>query len=340
MFEDLINFIQTFQNPRVHLFLHHSADPDALCAAVSLGELLQRSLDASYLIYTDNSNQLTKRIIDEMNIAIEDELPELDKSNDLIILVDMSNLHQLGSYETWVSMADVPKILIDHHHTSMEKFDDESKSSIDFVHTLIQPNAGSTCMIVTKMYTEMDIVPSADVATLLLSGHIYDSRRFLYGTDAQTFQYISKLIQYGGNYELANTLLQSKMSVSEIIARIKASKRISYILLDSYLVLTSHIGAFEASVARSFIGMGASCTLVLGKKNDELRGSARRVHDFPVSMGEVVEQLAKEFGGKGGGHDAAAGFNIVPPLSNKKIGVLKERFYEIIKEKYLFAKNT
>ena len=45
-----------------------------------------------------------------------------------------------------------------------------------------------------------------------------------------------------------------------------------------------------------------------------------------------MSQLAEEFGGTGGGHAAAAGLNISPPLPKKQQNALLRRFVEIVDE--------
>ena len=72
--------------------------------------------------------------------------------------------------------------------------------------------------------------------------------------------------------------------------------------------------------------MGADITLVIAPKETELRGSARC--NLEINIGEIMAQTANKFGGTGGGHAAAAGFNIHPVPPNK---VQKEILVEFVR---------
>ncbi len=47
-------------------------------------------------------------------------------------------------------------------------------------------------------------------------------------------------------------------------------------------------------------------------------------------MGEILSELAQEFGGSGGGHSAAAGLNISPALPKNKQKQLLSRFVSMV----------
>ena len=332
MFHGYHEFILATEYTRLLIFLHHSADPDALCAAIALGEMSNHIKNVDYSIYSDKLNQSTKRIINDLDIIVVTELPKVDVQNDLVVTVDIANFSQLGKFESLVENFEGSKISIDHHHTN------ELNKIVDLY--IGDENAGSTCMIITKAYHTLNIIPTPMVSTLLISGHVYDSRRFLHGTTEETFEMMIFLIQNGGNFIQANEYLQNKMSISERIARIKAGKRNVYKILDrEYLIVTSSIGAFESSVARSLIGAGANIVFVVAKKKDELRGSARISGVEGLSVGDILTQLSIEFSddtytATGGGHNAAAGLNIVPCPSNNVIKKLQDRFIELAEEYY------
>ncbi len=105
------------------------------------------------------------------------------------------------------------------------------------------------------------------------------------------------------------------------------------------MIVTSSIAAFESSVARSLIGTGADIAFVIAKKKDELRGSGRISGIDGLSVGDILIQLASEFSddtytATGGGHNAAAGLNIVPCPSNNTVKKLQDRFIELVEEYY------
>lgn len=332
MFHEYHELILATEHTRLLIFLHHSADPDALCAAIALGEMSKQIRKVNYLIYSDKLNHSTKRILKDWNLEIEKEIPVVHVQNDFVVTVDIANFSQLGKFQSLVENFEGSRISIDHHHTN--KLD----KIVDLY--IGDENAGSTCMLITKAYYELKLIPSPMVSTLLISGHVYDSRRFLHGTTKETFEMMIFLMQNGGNFIQANEYLQNKMSLSERIARIKAGKRNIYKILDKeFLIVISSIAAFESSVARSLIGTGANIVFVVAKKKDELRGSGRISGVDGLSVGDILTQLASEFSddtyiATGGGHNAAAGLNIVPCPSNNIIKKLQDRFIELVEEYY------
>ena len=71
-----------------------------------------------------------------------------------------------------------------------------------------------------------------------------------------------------------------------------------------------------------------------------MRGSARSHGANAINVGELLIQLSEEFSGEGikasgGGHKNAAGFNVVPKLSNKRQNELLDRFQELAENRIL-----
>lgn len=305
-----------------HIILHHNADPDAICAAEIYGYLVtQLSSRHVYTIYSDDINHTAKRIMNEFSIKVSSNPISVEKAlNNCVLTVDTANISQLGKYAPWVETMELDLLVVDHHDTS--ELSKRAKLSI------VESQSSSTCILADKTLQVANIQPDARIATLVLSGHMYDSRRMLYGTNAEIFTRFSQLIELGGDFTKANELLQTSMSRGEKIARFKASQRLKYHLIKDAIVVTSRIGAFEASVARSYIGMGADIALVIAPKEKELRGSARC--NLDINIGEIMSQVATKFGGTGGGHAAAAGFNIQPIPTNKAQKEILAEFVRLV----------
>ncbi|OLS24462.1 MAG: manganese-dependent inorganic pyrophosphatase [Candidatus Heimdallarchaeota archaeon LC_2] len=332
MFSEFVKYIKSFESDSlIYILLHHNADPDALCAGEALKELiLQNNKEIIVKLFGDGINFSAKRILSGLNIKVINNYPE-DTPN-CIITVDTANLSQLGKYQNLLKLTNVTKIIIDHHdENELLKIADITVHSQDL---------GSTCLLIAQLYEEMHLIPSSKVSTMLICGHLYDSRRFIYGATVETFRLMSNLIRHNGNYDQANEYLQNEMSLGEKIARLKSSRRLNYKLVDKTIIVTSKVSAFESSSARSLIGLGGDVVFVIAKKPNEIRGSARtKLHDI-LNMGEILSQLAEEFNAElnqheekfqcsGGGHKNAAGLNIRPEISNNQQKRLMERFIEI-----------
>lgn len=332
MFSEFVEWIKSINsNSLIYILLHHNADPDALCAGEGLKELiLQNNNELNVKIFGDGVNYSAKRIASDLKIKTHYKLPE--EIPDCVITVDTANLSQLSTFKNLIKLPNVTKIIIDHH---------EENELVNLADVKIYSLAlGSTCMLIAKLFEEMNIVPSSKVSTMLICGHLYDSRRFIHGASAETFRLIANLIEAGGNYDDANEYLQNEMSFGEKIARLKSSQRLNYNIVNEIIVVTSKVSAFESSAARSLIGIGADVVFVLAKKDSETRGSARTKLQNDLNMGEILSQLATEFNNEqkvqgvefqcsGGGHKNAAGLNIHPAISNKQQKKLMDRFMEI-----------
>ena len=324
-FDEFRLLITDVESPHLLIFLHNNADPDALGAGFGLAELSQKvNPTLSYSIHSDGLNQSSMNAFHDLNLETTDLIPELPK-NVFIVFLDTANIIQLGKYKEWINEAQYPKIVIDHHSTK--------EISNDALLSILEENAASTCIMLAKAFKSLNIKPSKLISTLLLMGHIYDSRRYFYGATEEAFQLSSFLIKNGGDYEKANEYLQNQPSSSEKIARMKAFQRIKYKNVNGYILATSHIGAFEASVARSIIAVGADIVLVISGKKAELRGSARCRNGIDINIADIVEVLSNEFGGEGGGHRNAAGFNIKKVVSKKTQKELLNRFFNLVGEK-------
>ncbi len=332
MFSEFIEWIKSINsNSLIYILLHHNADPDALCAGEGLKELiLQNNDEIEVKIFGDGVNFSAKRIASDLKIQTERNLPK--ETPDCVITVDTANLSQLSIFQDLLKLPNVTKIIIDHH---------EENELLNFADVKVYSLAlGSTCMLIAKLYEEMNIVPSARISTILICGHLYDSRRFIHGASAETFRLTANLIEAGGNYNEANEYLQNEMSIGEKIARLKSSRRLNYKIVNDVIIVTSKVSAFESSAARSLIGIGSDVVFVLAKKENEIRGSARTKMKNDLNMGEILSQLAEEFNSEqnkqgiefqcsGGGHKNAAGLNIKPVITNKQQKMLMERFIEI-----------
>jgi len=333
-------FIETLNDDSViYIFLHQNADPDALCSAEAIKDLIFKiGKGITVKLFADSLNISAKRIAESHSIEIIFEIPDVQP--ELIISVDTANFSQFNKFESFVKNSAVTKIVIDHH----------KKSELAVHANLIihDTELGSTCLIVAKLFESMTITPTPRVSTILICGHLYDSRRFIHGTSSSVFRLIANLIDYGGNYSEANQYLQNDMTLGEKIARIKASKRVNYRIIKNLLIGTTKISAFEASAARSLIGLGCDAILVLAKKGNEIRGSGRTSLQNDIHMGEILSKLTSEFENEindtqtnfifsSGGHKNAAGLNVKPPLSNKQQEKLMNRFLDKVEE---FLTNT
>jgi len=112
-------------------------------------------------------------------------------------------------------------------------------------------------------------------------------------------------------------LLRAVMDINtdqrrEVIAKLKGTKRSNIFRLGDWVAVTSHVGSFQAQVARALIVLGADVAVVGGVVGGETRVSLRagqRFYDLTgLRLGIDVAEVVAGKDGYGGGHATAASF--------------------------------
>jgi nanoRNase/pAp phosphatase (c-di-AMP/oligoRNAs hydrolase) len=198
--------------------------------------------------------------------------------------------------------------------------------------TFSNPDATSTAELVLRLFQASDITPSPNVATSLLTGIIFDTKRFLI-SDPSDFSFIMQLINADGDYRLALNLLQSKMDRPERLARLKTAQRLKIIEIKEWVLAISHVSAYGASASRSLLHLGADISLVYTEEKGTARISSRSSTEFYKKTGvnlseDIMIPISEMFHGNGGGHPTAAGAN---GIRNVKKAITK--IVKILEEK-------
>ncbi|ABM80437.1 DHH family phosphoesterase [Hyperthermus butylicus] len=310
---------------------HKNADPDALAAAYVIRNILRsRGLDAR-LVLPEGLSQPSKRVAREIlgvePADVEDEPPE---ESALAVVVDTASPEQLGRLAEFVLQVDF--VVIDHHESNRLA----EKAALAIVDTSAKANAEIVYMMARHIY---GVNLSRQELEVLLSGIVYDTRHFVLST-ARTLRIAAELMEAGASLERVLRALQSPpMEIAERIARIKAAKRMHALRAGDYIVAVTNVGAYESSVARALLDLGADMALIVSEHGDEVRviGRARKsiVEKLDVHLGrDIMEPLGSMFGGGGGGHAQAAGATVRADLE-RVYAALLELLEKLLKSKGL-----
>ena len=325
-FLKIIDFLKNEDISRIGIFTHLNADPDSVSSAIGLQDIIQQYIPKStILLFASSLSLLSKKILPKSkNDGFKNKLPE---DLEAIFLCDTNNLSQLGDFnlDEYINKK-TPIFIIDHH--SSHDFSKQVKA------TIINDST-STAEIIAQIYKDLKLSISTEISTLLLAGILFDTRRFRY-LSPRTLIITQFLINEGGKYEEAGNLLQSTLSISEKVARLKGASRIQIHKEESNIYTISHISSFESSVARALIDLGASCSIVVATTPDEehrisLRCTKNFAEEKQINLGDVANQVATKLGGSGGGHETAAGLNIsktdiIPKETKEKMKYLLKLF--------------
>ena len=308
---------------------HVNVDPDAIASIYGIKFILENIVgNAEIDILIDGVNKTAQDIIDFYDSNF---LSETNKKYDLIIIVDVNVLNQLGSFKKLVKAQKKDSLIIIDHHTPTD-FANEKASLV-----YIDEDRTSAAEIITELIFDLNLVPNEKLLTVLLSGILYDSRRF-YHMNNRLLSILSKMFEHGVDYDLAVSILQKKIDYPQRVARLKAASRLRLKIIDKWLIAWSKIGSYEGSVGRSFLELGADVAFVYSGRKKDTRLSVRATSEFHIKTGvnfgrDIMKKLGDFFGGEGGGHSTAAALNIPKiidekALRNKALNILENCMLE------------
>jgi nanoRNase/pAp phosphatase (c-di-AMP/oligoRNAs hydrolase) len=313
----------------VGIFAHQNADPDAISSAVGLKYILKQYFPkVRFTLFAQSINIISKKLLLTGNEVFQSDTVPNDL--DIIFICDANNIQQLGniSLNDFISQKK-PIIIIDHH--------EKIEQAEEITHSIINTET-STAEMIGKIYEELEIALEPKIATLLLTGILFDTRRFIYRT-ASTFNTVQFLINSGGNYDEALSILQKEPSKSEKIARLKGATRTLIHKEGTDIYALTYVSSYESSVARALVGLGASIAVVLAVPSDkEYRISMRCTKTFAernkISLGTLANVISANFEGSGGGHQTAAGINFHEPkeFPKKKEEIVQMLLKMLLKE--------
>jgi nanoRNase/pAp phosphatase (c-di-AMP/oligoRNAs hydrolase) len=286
---------------------HRNADVDAVASAVAIKRLASTSGPRKQvtLVAPEGVTLQSKKVLEFLKMSLLEEIPI--KRFDLVIVTDTGHSALLSAQTETLRSMDAYRVLIDHHPP-----DESMKGLVDYA--VVDVKASSASELVFRLAEEASLKVSRRAANALLLGIMADSQ-FLTIASNRTIAAVDRLCMLGGDVEVARSVLRIRRDVSESIARIKASRRAAYYRADEWLVATTTVGSFQASVARALIDVGADFAVALGEVDDETRASMRSTQVFKERTGvhlgtDICKALSDELGGAGGGHPTAASMNV------------------------------
>ncbi|WP_054842178.1 DHH family phosphoesterase [Vulcanisaeta distributa] len=106
--------------------------------------------------------------------------------------------------------------------------------------------------------------------------------------------------------------MSEEVTFSERMARVKGLLRMRAYRAGEYIICLSNVNAYESSLADVLIKSGCDVALVVSEHDGEMRlfGRCSRRIAERVSLAEVFNDLARYFGGEGGGHATAAALSV------------------------------
>jgi len=323
--QKITSLIDELNAELIVLLCHQNADPDAVCAAYALSQLLKRLRPRLNIeiAAAQGPSRLSKYLLNALPVKLTAQ-PRIEEA-DLIMLLDTNTIQQLGEWREQVKASGSRLIVVDHHaaHPETERL---AKLCI------ADEKASSTCEIVYRFFKDMEVKPTEIEAKALFLGMAFDTKHFVLAGSA-TFKTVAELVDAGVNAEEALSLLSLPMDPSERVAKLKAGQRLKLKKIDDWLIALSHVSAYQASAARALIKLGAHVAVVAGQRDDALQVSMRSCREFHQKTGlhlgrDVAKPLGEYMHGMGGGHATAAGVNGVGDVETSL-----KRCFRLLREK-------
>lgn len=278
---------------------HRRADLDAYACGIAIKELLEKLGIKPSLIIPEGISQDVKSFLNKLSISYV-ESKECGSNKDLVILVDISTYSQINEYRDLIEGKRL--IIIDHH----------AIHNIEPILAIVDPSATSCSEIIALIFRDLDIEPSQETAKLLIGGILSDSSRLIRAREL-TFEALAWLLKVSKtNYQSIIEAMTTETPFSERMAKIKGLLRMRVYRANEWILCLSNVNAYESSLAETMIRSGCDLALVASEHDGEVRmiGRASRKFQELLSLADLFMELAKYFGGEGGGHTAAAALAI------------------------------
>ncbi len=301
------------RNRKIAITAHETPDADALGAEFAmLRALLQLGKEAFICNADPAPENLTfvEPLHRPLVLRAEQELPA-DAAEHALLILDVSDVHNLGSVGRLLLPRVREHFIIDHH---------DSDNGTDLAApNHIEQGASSTCEILYLLFQEMGLQLDAHMAQALYMGIVFDTGSFIYPkTTALTFRIAHELVSMGVNPNQVYSNLYESHSLASLVlmSRVLSSLK----LHCAGRVAIQHmprrlLEKFQARYeeADQFINIPLRSREVrvsmFFKQNAEglWRCSLR-------SKGAIdVAAIARSYGG--GGHRTAAGFKCTRPIA-------------------------
>lgn len=195
----LIDFLTAHNVKSIAVFSHIRADGDSLGAQTGLAQLL-RELEYDVELY----NQYQELSPDFYYLKNYEEIKHFtsdSKTPDICIAVDCASRERIGQYPE--QLDDLLWINIDHHISNTLYAD----------LNIVEPNASSTCEVLSELFINDKNLISKDIATSFYTGLSTDTGSFLYqNTSAKTLRLAASMIESGANISDVRANIYENMS--------------------------------------------------------------------------------------------------------------------------------
>jgi nanoRNase/pAp phosphatase (c-di-AMP/oligoRNAs hydrolase) len=291
--------LRSYKDKRVLLTFHSVGDTDSIASALALQKYFKNASIATPDFITSNS----RRTLEHIGISESLIKKEFDKNAELVILLDVNNFEDCGSFRDKLKNYPRNILIIDHHTTTpvskenVISFNDESYNS--------------AASIIYEILKSATVNLDKKTAALLAAGIIADSAE-LRNSFPKTFVQLGELLEKAKMSYPSMLLEMQHISSPETREGFMEDLFKSNISIKNGMLMLYGKSKFHANtIADSAIKIGADVTIFYSTNKKEVSFSARLRptldKQYNIHLGEIMKALAPIINGQGGGHPCAAG---------------------------------
>lgn len=298
LIESIEKALRSLSKTRVAILIHSGGDPDSVGAAYVLSNILRSLMGCEPLLKIPEPSTHAMAFLSRLGISQSEEV----ESAEAYLILDCGSPEQLGDLER-ILESGKRVIVMDHHSTSIESFGGKAE-------LYVSDEYSSVCELIFDLASYLGYELSIREREALFAGIYYDTVR-LSVADSEVLRKICVLASRHVNPIELLQGLETKMDLSERIARLKAAARLKMYRAGDWLIAVSKLSSFQSSSARSLVNLGAHVAIVGGESEKGVTVSFRALRDFVEATGinlgkDIATKIGAEFGGHGGGHSSAA----------------------------------
>jgi len=272
------------------ILLHGNADPDALASAFAI----KSSFPKVRIGVPGGLDRVSKVLLKVLDIEAAENV---DTSGGRYLVLDTSGPEQLN-----IDLDLGSSIIIDHH-TRNAKWENAKLYHCD--------DSKSSCSeIIYELLKEAGKKVSKNVSLALMFGMLTDSGYFKFAKPLTLVTFAELMSLNDIQMDEVMGLADLDTDISERISQLKGAQRLKYWKVGGHIVAMSQGSAFEASVCKSLISLGADIAFVGSQRGEQFRISARATQLMVrkgLHLGKLLGAVGSETTNGGGGHPGAAG---------------------------------
>ncbi len=298
-FKSLKSIIEDNSNRKVLLTFHSIGDTDSISSAFALLKFFKRATIATPDFITGNSRRILEKLkFDEKLIT-----KKFDDNAELVILLDVNNFEDCGSFSANLERFKGTILIIDHHTPTKIKKDN--------VFAFNDESYNSAASIVYDLVKSAGLDLDSSLANLMATGIISDSAE-LRNAFPRTFVQIGELLQKSGmDYQSLLLEMQHVASAKTRAGFVKDLFKSKIIINNGLLMLYGRTEIHANKIADDAIRIGADLAIFYTNNGKEVSFSARMRppldRKYKINLGRIMRALAPKINGQGGGHPCAAG---------------------------------